>query len=183
MAGHAMTRREPILTLDSVADNLYPVPGAPSGRVKASPLVKALLIVGGMLATVLVLCCGSGLVIGALSGPAKPKSASTVRVNPPTQSDKATPTAAQTVATPTVAATTAVPAPPPVATTAAPNPEGTTDGPPPPPPTTAAGPEPVHGVHPGAFCSPYGALGYTVDGTLMRCEPSATDSRNRWRKA
>jgi hypothetical protein len=38
-------------------------------------------------------------------------------------------------------------------------------------------------VHPGAFCSPGGALGLTNDGTLMRCETSATDSRNRWRKA
>jgi hypothetical protein len=39
------------------------------------------------------------------------------------------------------------------------------------------------GVHPGAFCSPEGALGLTNKGTLMRCKPSATDSRDRWRKA
>lgn len=38
-------------------------------------------------------------------------------------------------------------------------------------------------VHPGAFCKPRGAYGLTSDGTLMRCKPSATDSRNRWREA
>jgi hypothetical protein len=40
-----------------------------------------------------------------------------------------------------------------------------------------------HSVHPGALCSPAGALGYTANGKLMRCSPSATDSRNRWRVA
>jgi hypothetical protein len=41
----------------------------------------------------------------------------------------------------------------------------------------------VQGVHPGAFCSPGGAYGYTVAGTRMQCKTSATDSRNRWRAA
>lgn len=39
------------------------------------------------------------------------------------------------------------------------------------------------GVHPGSFCSPTGALGRTSSGTLMKCKPSATDARSRWRKA
>jgi hypothetical protein len=39
------------------------------------------------------------------------------------------------------------------------------------------------GVHPGAFCSPGGALGMTKKGKLMRCTSTATDDRNRWRAA
>jgi hypothetical protein len=39
------------------------------------------------------------------------------------------------------------------------------------------------GVHPGSFCAPAGALGRTTSGTLMRCRTSATDTRNRWRRA
>lgn len=42
-------------------------------------------------------------------------------------------------------------------------------------------PAPVQGVHPGAFCSPTGAIGHTSAGTLMVCRPSATDTRARWR--
>lgn len=41
----------------------------------------------------------------------------------------------------------------------------------------------VQGVHPGAFCSPEGALGRTSAGTLMRCSTTATDPRARWRRA
>lgn len=33
-----------------------------------------------------------------------------------------------------------------------------------------------HGVHPGAFCSPHGAIGYTSAGTRMRCTTKAGDS-------
>jgi len=55
--------------------------------------------------------------------------------------------------------------------------------PPPPPPAPAPAPAPAQGVHPGAFCSPGGALGYTSAGKLMRCSTTATDSRNRWRAA
>lgn len=44
-------------------------------------------------------------------------------------------------------------------------------------------PTPVHGVHPGAFCAPQGALGLTVRGTLMRCSTKPGDSRARWRSA
>lgn len=38
-------------------------------------------------------------------------------------------------------------------------------------------------VHPGAFCSIDGATGYTVDGIKMVCTTTATDSRDRWRRA
>ncbi len=52
-----------------------------------------------------------------------------------------------------------------------------------PTPVKTTAPSVQKGVHPGAFCSPRGALGRTSKGTLMRCGPSATDSRNRWRAA
>ncbi|HEX6444773.1 MAG TPA: hypothetical protein VF053_06795 [Streptosporangiales bacterium] len=44
------------------------------------------------------------------------------------------------------------------------------------------------GVHPGAFCSPHGALGYTDKGTLMRCSTKSGDTGPngpywRWRSA
>ncbi len=38
-------------------------------------------------------------------------------------------------------------------------------------------------VHPGAFCSPEGAIGRTAKGTAMTCRTSATDSRDRWRSS
>lgn len=40
-----------------------------------------------------------------------------------------------------------------------------------------------HGVHPGAFCSPHGAIGYTDKGTRMRCSTKAGDPYWRWRSA
>lgn len=40
-----------------------------------------------------------------------------------------------------------------------------------------------HGVHPGAFCSPHGALGYTDKGTLMHCSTKPGDPYWRWRSA
>jgi hypothetical protein len=46
-----------------------------------------------------------------------------------------------------------------------------------------ASPTMVQGVHPGAFCSPAGAMGYTTKGTLMRCTFKAGDIRARWRSA
>lgn len=57
-------------------------------------------------------------------------------------------------------------------TTVVPPPVMTTSYTPPPPGT-------VYGVHPGAFCSPPGALGYTSAGTRMICGPGS-DGRNRW---
>ncbi|GGK62583.1 hypothetical protein Ppa06_21130 [Planomonospora parontospora subsp. parontospora] len=41
----------------------------------------------------------------------------------------------------------------------------------------------VSSVHPGAFCSPSGALGRSKSGVLMRCSTKAGDSRARWRRS
>lgn len=38
-------------------------------------------------------------------------------------------------------------------------------------------------VHPGAFCTPDGAIGVSKDGDSMVCTTTSTDSRDRWRKA
>lgn len=51
------------------------------------------------------------------------------------------------------------------------------------PKSSSSTPAPIQGVHPGAFCSPEGALGYTSKGTLMRCTFKAGDTRARWRAA
>lgn len=48
---------------------------------------------------------------------------------------------------------------------------------------TPQAPSPIQGVHPGAFCAPQGALGYTSAGTLMRCSFKSGDIRARWRAA
>jgi hypothetical protein len=73
-------------------------------------------------------------------------------------------------------------------TTAPPPPPATQ--PPPPPPTAAPNPPSPPAqevVHPGAFCSPVGATGVTVDGTPMICsDHSATGkpyTQPRWRAA
>ncbi len=44
---------------------------------------------------------------------------------------------------------------------------------------------PAHGpiVHPGAFCAPKGATGWTSAGTLMKCSVGAGQDRARWRSA
>jgi hypothetical protein len=47
--------------------------------------------------------------------------------------------------------------------------------------TTTRAPSAV--VHPGAFCSPRGAIGYTSKGTRMRCTVKTGDTRARWRAA
>lgn len=51
------------------------------------------------------------------------------------------------------------------------------------PTRTRTSPPVQHGVHPGAFCSPHGALGYTDKGTLMRCSTKPGDPYWRWRSA
>ena len=37
-------------------------------------------------------------------------------------------------------------------------------------------------VKPGAFCAPRGAVGYSTKGAEYTCKPSATETRNRWRR-
>lgn len=82
---------------------------------------------------------------------------------------------------PTPTSSSARPTPPAGPAPEAPAPTATPSTPSAPPSSSTAAP--LQGVHPGAYCSPFGALGYTSTGTLMACRPSATDSRNRWRAA
>jgi hypothetical protein len=49
------------------------------------------------------------------------------------------------------------------------------------PPKTTAPAGGAANVHPGAFCSPEGAIGHTSTGTLMRCTRKAGEDRPRWR--
>ncbi|MEU8241067.1 hypothetical protein AB0C07_22720 [Actinoplanes missouriensis] len=48
---------------------------------------------------------------------------------------------------------------------------------------SGGGEDAVKNVHPGAFCSPEGARGYTSAGTLMKCSYKSGDNRARWRRA
>jgi outer membrane biosynthesis protein TonB len=72
---------------------------------------------------------------------------------------------------PTAKPTTRKPSPKPKPTTKKPSPKPTTK-----PPSSGI-------VHPGAFCSPVGALGHTSKGTLMRCTLKSGEPRARWRAA
>jgi hypothetical protein len=93
----------------------------------------------------------------------------------PTTTTLATTTTAAPTST-TLAPTTV---PPTVATTVATTAPATTRA------TTAstAAPNIQQGVTPGAFCSPGGARGVTSTGVDMICTTTATDERNRWRRA
>lgn len=66
----------------------------------------------------------------------------------------------------------AEPQPPAAKATPSPTPKAATTS----PPTTTD-----MGVHPGAFCSPEGTLGYTKKGTPMACTLKAGDAHARWR--
>jgi outer membrane biosynthesis protein TonB len=48
---------------------------------------------------------------------------------------------------------------------------------------TSKPPSGQQGVHPGAFCTPEGATGYTSKGTKMRCTRKSGEDRARWRAA
>lgn len=149
---------------DSEQMPAHTVPAA--GKKSKTPLILAIL------AALLVLCCG-GTAIAVAVGMGQPKTTTPAPTATTALSTSGSPAPAPAPATtapaaPVVAATTHQPAPPPTTKT------------PPAPPTT---PSYQRGVHPGAFCSPRGAFGYTVTGVLMQCKPSATDSRNRWRAA
>lgn len=104
----------------------------------------------------LALCCVVGIVGAVLSGP-KPSPTPGPATGASTTSEIAT----------SPASATAPRTPPPTTTEAR--------------PTGGTSVYPV--VHPGAFCSPAGALGVTAEGTLMVCKTTATDSRLRWRAA
>lgn len=55
-------------------------------------------------------------------------------------------------------------------------------------PATPADPQPSDAptqatfVTPGAFCAPADAVGFSAKGVRYTCKPSATESRNRWRR-
>jgi hypothetical protein len=67
-------------------------------------------------------------------------------------------------------------------TTRKPAPKPTTKKPTPKPkPTIKAPAGPI--VHPGAFCKPEGAIGFTSKGTRMRCTLKAGETQPRWRAA
>jgi hypothetical protein len=151
-------------------------PQPPRRRLPLGRLI-ALVVLG-----VVVLCVGGTAAIGAIVVGASPSPTAGGRhqfVDPVATTPG--PTSAIVPAeqpTPTTAAPRkAVPAVAPATTKARPKPATHK---PTPSPTAAA---PRKGVHPGAFCSPKGALGYTSTGKLMQCKPSATDTRNRWRAA
>ncbi|MFG2043032.1 hypothetical protein [Dactylosporangium sp. NPDC048998] len=73
-----------------------------------------------------------------------------------------------------------VPAPGATTKKATPEPTKTTK---PPAPKTTQPPAPGPIVHPGAFCSPEGGIGYTSAGTKMRCTLKAGEKQPRWRAA
>jgi hypothetical protein len=146
------------------------------------PIVKALLIVGGV---PIVLCIAIATVSAAMGindenrSPARTTSGVVVTQAPsrtPAGSGTSAGATSGTNSTATSAATTSRPA-------RLPPPQTANNPPPPPPPPPPPAPATQRGVHPGAFCSPKWSYGLTSAGTLMQCKPSATDSRFRWRKA
>jgi len=133
-----------------------------------------------------VLCCGGfGLVASAIrgGGSSRPEAEPSLVVPSPAESSTGEPSpSAHPTTTPkpsastklvvTVKPTTSKPKP----TTARP----TTTKPATPTPS-ATTPGIQQGVRAGEPCSPAGAFGMTTRGRLLRCGPSATDPRNRWR--
>ncbi|MFJ8690206.1 hypothetical protein [Micromonospora wenchangensis] len=152
--------------------------------------------IGVTLGTLFVLCCCGGGIVGAVSDTGKPKPAAAPAISATVEARKlggVVDATASPTDTPSPAEFATISATPQAEPTRAPAVKKTTS----PPHTTAPKPKPKpkptpvkttapsvqKGVHPGAFCSPRGALGRTSKGTLMRCGPSATDERNRWRAA
>lgn len=148
-----------------------------SARLGSRPMIGAAVI------AILVLCGLTGI-IGLLAPRSDPQGLSSGQGTP-----AATTAAEQPPPTPAAPTTTAA-APTSRPPTTRPTPRPTTKKPQPRPVAKKPTPRPTQttrsvrrGVHPGAFCSPRGAFGLTSAGTLMQCKPSATDSRNRWRRA
>ncbi|MEU0560008.1 hypothetical protein [Dactylosporangium sp. NPDC006015] len=123
--------------------------------------------------------CGSTAKPGtqsvAAAGSASPSVSASVSDSPsPSPSPSASPSASVAASVPA----TGVPAP--KTTTGAAKPTTTK---PAPPKTTAPAGGGNNNVHPGAFCSPEGAIGHTSTGTLMRCTRKPGEDRARWRAA
>ena len=114
----------------------------------------------------------------AASSPSPKPAASPSPSHSPSAVPSATPTSVKTP-TPADTASATIP-PPPVSTTASSDPVTSSQIPPESAPssiTYVSGP-----VHPGAFCSDEGDIGYTVKGLEMICTTTATDPRDRWRQ-
>ncbi|MGI5181104.1 hypothetical protein ACQEVZ_32830 [Dactylosporangium sp. CA-152071] len=123
--------------------------------------------------------CGSTAKPGtqsvAAAGSASPSVSASASDSPsPSPSPSASPSASVAASVPA----TGVPAP--KTTTGAAKPTTTK---PAPPKTTAPAGGGNNNVHPGAFCSPEGAIGHTSTGTLMRCTRKPGEDRARWRAA
>jgi hypothetical protein len=171
---------------------LPPVAGAvPPVKKSRTPL-----LIVGIIAAVLVLCCGGTMVIGLVSGKPKsqpqvtaPVSDSPYAVLLASPSDAAA--AIAVVDTPSPAATTAAtPVPTPATTTSKPQPAPTTHNPPPPtthnpppPPPTPGGP-PTHSgpITPGAFCkvAEEGWIGYSAAGKAYVCRDIDHNGHPHW---
>jgi hypothetical protein len=161
-----------------------PTPGKQSNKI--------LLIVLASIAGFLILCCGGLGLIAALSGQTKPAASASPSVIAEAASGspsiESTPSEAGESPGPS-----AVPSSKPsLKPSPKPSPRRVVAPAPKPAPThttrpsaqpTRPAPGPIHGVHPGAFCSQHWQYGYTTAGTLMRCTTTASDSRYRWRKA
>jgi hypothetical protein len=152
----------------------------PTAAVPAPPRQRRISKSNKIALTVLVviLGCCSGT---ALWGSTLPNPKTSVVASPQQPVGVAT-GAAPTKAAPPVA-TSPRPALSTKATTRAPTHRATHTTRPRPRPTKTTRPPAQHGVHPGAFCSPQGAIGYTDKGTRMRCTTKSGDSRARWRSA
>jgi outer membrane biosynthesis protein TonB len=142
-------------------------------------LLLGLAVVGSLVAG----CQPSSPSTAPAAGSATTSPASTTGPDDATLADPADPPTGQPAATGAPATTAAKPA-----TTKKPAARKTTHKPAPKPKPTTKKPTtkpPSSGrvVHPGAFCSPVGAKGFTSKGTPMRCTLKAGDSRARWRAA
>jgi hypothetical protein len=179
-----VTRRTCATTLTVVSSH----PGWPPANAIPAPAKRSRLpLILGIVGTFLLLCCGGTAIAAVVSSgkpkPARPAATATaglVSAGGRTSGPSARPSPSSSSVEPVPAVTTTQPvAPIPTGTTHKPVPRPTTKKPAPGPTT----PSYRHGVHPGAFCAPRGAFGYTTTGLLMQCKPSATDTRNRWRAA
>jgi hypothetical protein len=151
-------------------------------RSRRARRLAALLLATGV--TVAAGACtpsaGSGVVTATVPVSATEPASTT------TTSTTSTTSTTTTTAPPTTVEVTTVPPPPPPPVPRPVAPAPTTPPAPAPRPAPApaappAAPAGQQGVHPGAFCSPGGATGYTSAGTRMVCSTTASDSRNRWR--
>lgn len=170
-----------------------PEPNGPQWQTAQQPTVRqrrirTTKIVLLSVVAMMVLCVGGLATLGAIIGDPKAKDAASTSGTPNSfvEAPSVAPTTEEAAPvekpSPTVAPTTVKAQPKPAVThRVVPKPKPATKKPKPKPTKTT--PSTKKGVHPGAFCSPGGALGHTSKGTLMRCTLKAGEDRARWRKA